>query len=65
MSQPQDPHGQHQHAKADANDPDDVRDVHDVVEAAIGGMPVSTAIAGRARFSINVRYPADRRSDRW
>ena len=40
-----------------------VRDVHDVVEAAIGGMPVSTAIAGRARFSINVRYPADRRSD--
>jgi copper/silver efflux system protein len=40
-----------------------VRDVQDVVEAAIGGMPVSTAIAGRARFSINLRYPADRRSD--
>ncbi len=30
-----------------------VRDVQDVVEAAVGGMPVSTAIAGRARFSIN------------
>jgi Cu(I)/Ag(I) efflux system membrane protein CusA/SilA len=40
-----------------------VRDVHDLVEAAVGGMPVSTAIAGRARFSINLRYAADRRSD--
>jgi copper/silver efflux system protein len=40
-----------------------VRDVHDVVEAAVGGMSVSTAIAGRARFSINLRYAADRRSD--
>jgi Cu(I)/Ag(I) efflux system membrane protein CusA/SilA len=40
-----------------------VRDVHDIVEAAVGGMPVSTAIAGRARFSINLRYAADRRSD--
>ena len=40
-----------------------VRDVQDVVEAAVGGMPVSTAIAGRARFSINLRYGADRRSD--
>ncbi|HET7696675.1 MAG TPA: efflux RND transporter permease subunit, partial [Vicinamibacterales bacterium] len=40
-----------------------VRDVQDVIEAAIGGMPVSTAIAGRARFSINLRYAADRRSD--
>jgi Cu(I)/Ag(I) efflux system membrane protein CusA/SilA len=40
-----------------------VRDVQDVVEAAVGGMPVSTAIAGRARFSINLRYAADYRSD--
>ena len=40
-----------------------VRDVQDVVEAAVGGMTVSTAIAGRARFSINLRYAADRRSD--
>jgi Cu(I)/Ag(I) efflux system membrane protein CusA/SilA len=40
-----------------------VRDVHDVVEAAIGGMPVSTAVAGRARFSINLRYALDQRSD--
>jgi copper/silver efflux system protein len=40
-----------------------VRDVQDVVEAAVGGMPVSTAISGRARFSINLRYTADQRSD--
>ena len=40
-----------------------VRDVQDVVEAAIGGMPVSTAIAGRARFSINIRLAADYRAD--
>ncbi len=40
-----------------------VRDVQDVVEAAVGGMPVSTAIDGRARFSINLRYGADQRSD--
>jgi Cu(I)/Ag(I) efflux system membrane protein CusA/SilA len=40
-----------------------VRDVQDVVEAAVGGMPVSTAIVGRSRFSINLRYAADQRSD--
>lgn len=40
-----------------------VRDVQDVVEAAVGGMTVSTAIAGRARFSINLRYAADQRGD--
>jgi len=40
-----------------------VRDVQDLVEAAIGGMPVSTVIDGRARYSINVRYAADFRAD--
>ena len=40
-----------------------VRDVQDVVEAAVGGMSVSTAIAGRARFSINLRLAAEYRSD--
>jgi len=40
-----------------------VKDVQDVIEAAVGGMTVSTAIAGRARFSINVRYAADQRAD--
>lgn len=40
-----------------------VRDVHDMVEAAIGGMPVSTVIDGRARYSVNVRYASDFRAD--
>jgi Cu(I)/Ag(I) efflux system membrane protein CusA/SilA len=40
-----------------------VRDVNDVVEAAIGGMPISTVIAGRSRFSVNLRYAADYRAD--
>ena len=40
-----------------------VRDVQDTVEAAIGGNPVSTVIAGRARYSINLRYAADFRAD--
>lgn len=40
-----------------------VRDVQDVVEAAVGGATISTAIAGRARFPINLRFAADRRSD--
>ncbi|MDA1372691.1 MAG: efflux RND transporter permease subunit [Proteobacteria bacterium] len=40
-----------------------VRDVQDLVEAAIGGMPVSTVIDGRSRYSINVRYAADFRAD--
>jgi Cu(I)/Ag(I) efflux system membrane protein CusA/SilA len=40
-----------------------VRDVLDGVEAAIGGMPVSTVIAGRARYAINLRYAADYRAD--
>ena len=34
-----------------------MRDVHDVVEAAVGGMAVSTVIAGRSRFSI-VYWPS-------
>jgi Cu(I)/Ag(I) efflux system membrane protein CusA/SilA len=40
-----------------------VRDVHDVLEGAVGGMSVSTVIAGRSRFSVNVRYAADYRAD--
>jgi Cu(I)/Ag(I) efflux system membrane protein CusA/SilA len=40
-----------------------VRDVHDLVETAIGGMPVSTVIDGRARYSVNMRYAADFRDD--
>jgi Cu(I)/Ag(I) efflux system membrane protein CusA/SilA len=40
-----------------------VRDVQDTIESAIGGANVSTAIQGRARFSINLRYGADFRGD--
>lgn len=40
-----------------------VRDVQDLVEAAIGGMPISTVIDGRVRYSVNVRYAADFRAD--
>ncbi|MBZ0117554.1 MAG: efflux RND transporter permease subunit, partial [Sandaracinaceae bacterium] len=40
-----------------------VREVNDVVEAAVGGMSVSTIIQGRARFSMNVRFGADYRAD--
>jgi len=40
-----------------------VRDVQDVVEAALGGTTVSTTVQGRARFTINVRLGADRRDD--
>lgn len=40
-----------------------VREVHDLVEAGVGGMPVSTVIDGRARYSVNVRYGSDFRAD--
>jgi Cu(I)/Ag(I) efflux system membrane protein CusA/SilA len=40
-----------------------MRDVQDVIEAAIGGMPVETTVEGRHRFSINVRYPRDLRQN--
>lgn len=40
-----------------------VRDVHDIIEMAIGGMPVSTVIDGRARYSVNLRFAADYRAD--
>lgn len=40
-----------------------VRDVLDIMEAAVGGMTVSTVIDGRARYSINIRYGSDFRAD--
>src|SRR6266404_5983123 len=40
-----------------------VGDVERVIESAIGGTPIGTTIEGRNRFSINVRYPQDMRSD--
>jgi Cu(I)/Ag(I) efflux system membrane protein CusA/SilA len=40
-----------------------VADVQRVIESAIGGTPIGTTVEGRNRFSINVRYPQDLRSD--
>ncbi len=40
-----------------------VADVERVIESAIGGTPIGVTIEGRNRFSINVRYPQDMRSD--
>ena len=40
-----------------------VADVQRVIESAIGGASIGTTVEGRNRFSINVRYPQDLRSD--
>ncbi|MFL5368331.1 MAG: efflux RND transporter permease subunit [Myxococcales bacterium] len=40
-----------------------VGDVQRTIEAAIGGAPIGVTIEGRKRFSINVRYPQDLRTD--
>jgi Cu(I)/Ag(I) efflux system membrane protein CusA/SilA len=40
-----------------------VGDVQDVIESAIGGASVSQTVEGRERYSINVRYARDERSD--
>ncbi len=40
-----------------------VRDVNEVVEAAIGGVNVSQIVEGRERYPINIRYARDFRED--
>jgi Cu(I)/Ag(I) efflux system membrane protein CusA/SilA len=40
-----------------------VGDVQDIIESAIGGVSVSQTVEGRERYSINVRYARDERSD--
>jgi Cu(I)/Ag(I) efflux system membrane protein CusA/SilA len=40
-----------------------VGDVEDVIEGAVGGLPIGVTVEGRNRFSINVRYPQDLRDD--
>jgi Cu(I)/Ag(I) efflux system membrane protein CusA/SilA len=40
-----------------------IEDVQNVIMSAIGGETVSTTIEGRERYSINLRYPRDLRSD--
>jgi Cu(I)/Ag(I) efflux system membrane protein CusA/SilA len=40
-----------------------VGDVEDVIEAAIGGMDLTTTIEGRDRFAVRVRYARELRND--
>lgn len=40
-----------------------IGDVQRIIEAAIGGAPITTTVEGRNRFSVSVRYPQDVRSD--
>jgi Cu(I)/Ag(I) efflux system membrane protein CusA/SilA len=38
-------------------------DVQSVIASALGGMTLTTTIEGRERYSVNVRYPRELRSD--
>ncbi len=40
-----------------------VGDVQDVIATALGGETVTTTVEGRERFTVNMRYPRDFRSD--
>jgi len=40
-----------------------VEDVQQVVQIAIGGMPLSQTVEGRERYNIRVRYPRELRAD--
>ncbi|MGE0278052.1 MAG: efflux RND transporter permease subunit [Nitrospiraceae bacterium] len=40
-----------------------VEDMQNVIAAAIGGEAVTTVVSGRERYTVNVRYPRDFRSD--
>jgi len=40
-----------------------VQDVQDVIATALGGQTVTTTVEGRQRFSVNMRYPRDLRSN--
>lgn len=40
-----------------------VEDVHEVIETAIGGEPLTTTVEGRERYTVNLRYPQDFRDD--
>ncbi|HKO95193.1 MAG TPA: efflux RND transporter permease subunit [Polyangiaceae bacterium] len=39
-----------------------VEDVNEVIETALGGLPITTTIEGRNRFTVNVRYAQDFRA---
>lgn len=40
-----------------------MQDVQDVVEVAIGGMPITTTVEGRERFAVRVRYMRELRDE--
>jgi Cu(I)/Ag(I) efflux system membrane protein CusA/SilA len=40
-----------------------IADLEQIIESAIGGTPIAVTIEGRNRFTVNVRYPQDLRSD--
>ena len=40
-----------------------IKDVQEVIQSAIGGMNLTTAVEGRARYPVNIRYMRDFRSD--
>ena len=40
-----------------------VGDVQDVIESAIGGMPVTQTVEGRERYTVSVRYARELRDD--
>jgi Cu(I)/Ag(I) efflux system membrane protein CusA/SilA len=40
-----------------------MRDVQDVVSTALGGDAVTTTVEGRERYTVNIRYPRDLRSN--
>jgi len=40
-----------------------VSDVQDVLEVALGGMPLTTTVEGRERYTINLRYDRDFREN--
>jgi len=40
-----------------------VDDVGEVIQAAIGGMNLTTTVEGRARYPVNIRYPRELRND--
>ena len=40
-----------------------IGDIQDVIQTAVGGMPVTETVEGLERYSVNVRYDRDFRSD--
>lgn len=38
-----------------------IKEVHQFIESAVGGMPVSKTVEGRERYAIRVRYPRELR----